>query len=134
MAAGRPKKIIDLEAVRKLSMLGLSKEMIADYIGICYQTMYTHKGFLEVYKKNYTQLGAKVRTTLIQKIDTDTTANIYLDKVMNKTTEKNHDDNIALKRELLELKKKIYELEREKVEKGLVSEPINIVITKAGDK
>ncbi|MGL5057533.1 MAG: hypothetical protein ACRC6A_09245 [Fusobacteriaceae bacterium] len=129
MAGGRPRKLSDADykSVEKLAKLGLTKEMIADYVEIAYCNMYLDTRFQEVYKKAYTQLGAKVRTTLISKIDTDTTANIYLDKVLNKTTEKNHDDNIQMKRDVLEL-------EREKVEKGLTTEPINVIIQKASEK
>lgn len=109
MARPRALKSEDYKTVEKLARLGLSKEMIAGFLEIANSTAYEDPKFSEVYKKAYTQLGAKVRTTLIQKIDTDTTANIYLDKVLNKTTEKSHDDNIELKRENLKL-------EREKVE------------------
>ncbi|MGL5051547.1 MAG: hypothetical protein ACRC6E_13105, partial [Fusobacteriaceae bacterium] len=92
----------------------------ADYVEIAYCNMYLDTRFQEVYKKAYTQLGAKVRTTLISKIDTDTTANIYLDKVLNKTTEKNHDDNIQMKRENLELEKAKLNVEEKKLEINIV--------------
>lgn len=103
----RPKKLKaeDYKTVEKLAGFGLTKEMIADFLDICYQTMYSDKKFLEVYKKGLSVLGAKVRTTLLKKMESDTTANIYLDKVINKTTEKYHDDNIALKKESLKLEK-----------------------------
>lgn len=126
---GRPRalKEEDYTTVRKLANLGLTKEMIADYLEICYQTMYSDKMFLEVYKKGYAQLGARVRTSLVTRMDTDTTANIYLDKVINKTTEKAHDDNIEIKRKTLKL-------EEEKVSKGITGVPeVKISFVKAGE-
>lgn len=110
---GRPKKMKDEDyvTVGKLARVGLSKEMIADYVGISYASMYTDTRFLEVYKKEYVELGKKVRTMLLAKAEKDITANIYLDKVLNKTTEKAHDDNIELKRKTLELQRKKTEWE-----------------------
>ncbi|MGL6100877.1 MAG: hypothetical protein ACRC0G_14810, partial [Fusobacteriaceae bacterium] len=84
--------------------------------------------FRKYYKEAFYEFGGKVRALLYDRaLAGDTTACIYLDKVTNKTTEKNHDDNIELRKETLKL-------EREKVDKGLTTEPINITITKAGDK
>ncbi|MGL4999668.1 MAG: hypothetical protein ACRC5T_11925 [Cetobacterium sp.] len=119
---GRPKKLKDedYKAVEKLAKLGLTKEMIADYVGIAYCNMYLDSKFQEVYKKSYAELGAKVRTTLMRKMEKDTVANIYLDKVLNKTTEKNHDDNIQMKRENLELEKAKLNVEEKKLEINIV--------------
>lgn len=116
---GRPKKLKDEDyiTVEKLAKVGLTKEMIADFLDICYKTMYSDEKFLQVYKKGFTQLGAKVRTTLMAKMETDTTACIYLDKTINKTTEKAHDDNIQIKREQLELEKRKLGSDESKEEK-----------------
>lgn len=127
---GRPKKLKDkdYEEVEKLARFGLTKEMIADYLDYSYSTMYEDKRFSEVYKRGYAELGKRVRTTLLSKIEDDTTANIYLDKVINKTTEKQHDDNIEIKRATLEL-------EQEKVSKGISGVPeVKISFVKAEGK
>ncbi len=94
---GRPNVIIDLTVVDKLARVGLTTQMIADYLEIHLRTCERNEDFCRVYKKSFTQLGAKVRTTLIAKMEVDTTANIYLDKVINKTKEANHDENYKLK-------------------------------------
>ena len=94
---GRPKADIDLTVVEKLARVGLTTQMIADYLEIDLRTCERSEDFCRVYKKSFTQLGAKVRTTLIAKMETDTTANIYLDKVINKTKEANHEENYELK-------------------------------------
>ncbi|MGL5050898.1 MAG: hypothetical protein ACRC6E_09790 [Fusobacteriaceae bacterium] len=118
---------IDYEAVGKLARVGLTMKMVADFLEIDIRTAERDEKLCRTYKKNLVTLGVKVRTSLMSKMDTDTTANIYLDKVLNKTTEKNHDDNIQMKRDVLEL-------EREKVEKGLTTEPINVIIQKVSEK
>lgn len=109
---GRPKKLKeeDYVMVEKLARTGLTKEMIADFLDYSYSAMYIDVKFMEVYKKGYTNLGAKVRTNLMAKMESDTTANIYLDKVINKTTEKTHDDNIELRRQQLEIERQRLEL------------------------
>lgn len=104
---GRPKKMKEEDYINvgKLASLGLTKEMIADYFDYSYSTMYEDRKFSEVYRKNFAKLGAKVRTTLITKMEHDTTANIYLDKVINRTTEKFQEESIKVKRESLEIEK-----------------------------
>lgn len=99
----RPKKLKeeDYKTVEKLAKTGLTKEMIADFLDYSYSTMYEDKMFSEAYKKGYAVVGAKVRTVLLSKIDHDTTANIYLDKVINKTSEKYQDEMIDIKRKQL---------------------------------
>ncbi len=99
----RPKKLKkeDYKTVEKLAKTGLTKEMIADFLDYSYSTMYEDKMFSEAYKKGYAVVGAKVRTALLAKLDHDTTANIYLDKVINKTTEKYQDEMIDIKRKQL---------------------------------
>ncbi|MGL5962753.1 MAG: hypothetical protein ACRCZ0_12495 [Cetobacterium sp.] len=111
---GRPKKLKeeDYFTVEKLAKFGLTKEMIADYVGIAYCNMYLDSKFQEVYKKSYTQLGARVRTTLLAKIEKDTIANIYLDKVINKTSEKYQDDNLTIKEQQLEIDRQKLEIEK----------------------
>lgn len=94
---GRPNVIIDLTVVDKLARVGLTTQMIADYLEIDLRTCERNEDFCRVYKKSFTQLGAKVRTTLIAKMEVDTTANIYLDKVINKTKEASHEENYDLK-------------------------------------
>lgn len=94
---GRPNVEIDYVAVEKLAKVGLTTQMIADYLEIDLRTCERNEKFCRVYKKSYTQLGAKVRTTLLSKMEVDTTANIYLDKVINKTKEASHEDNYNLK-------------------------------------
>ncbi|MGL4999775.1 MAG: hypothetical protein ACRC5T_12470 [Cetobacterium sp.] len=112
----RPKKLKDEDyiAIEKLAKFGLTKEMIADYVDICYKTMYSDERFLQVYKRGYAEMGAKVRTTLIKKMEKDTIANIYLDKVINKTSEKYHDDNRELRLQDIEINKQKLELEKAK--------------------
>lgn len=126
---GRPKKLKDkdYEEIEKLAGFGLTKEMIADYIDYSYSTMYEDERFSEVYKRGYAELGKRVRTSLLSRMESDTTANIYLDKVINKTTEKAHDDNIEIKRKTLKL-------EEEKVSKGITGVPeVKISFVKAGE-
>lgn len=94
---GRPNIEIDYATVEKLAKVGLTMQMIADYLELELRTCERNEKFCRVYKKSFTQLGAKVRTTLIAKMETDTTANIYLDKVINKTKEANHEENYELK-------------------------------------
>lgn len=123
---GRPKKLKDkdYEEIEKLARFGLTKEMIADYLDYSYSTMYEDKRFSEVYKRGYAELGKRVRTTLLSKIEDDTTANIYLDKVINKTTEKQHDDNIEIKRAALELERKKVEDPQEQTVKVTIVDDI----------
>lgn len=129
MAGGRPKKINEtyVKECYELAKMGLPIEAVCRILVIDPQTVYNNKELFESYKKGNSECGKRVRALLLEKAKTDTTANIYLDKVLNKTTEKSHDDNIELKRENLKL-------EKEKLEKGITTEPINIVISKASGK
>ena len=118
----RPKKLKkeDYKMIEKLAKTGLTKEMIADFLEYSYSTMYEDKLFSEAYKKGYAIVGAKVRTALLNKMEKDTTANIYLDKVMNKTLEKYHEERIKIERERLKL-------EQERVDKIEIDDPEFIV-------
>lgn len=130
MARGRPRKIKESEKViiQRMAGQGMSIRAVCEVIEIDETTAHRSAEFRQYYKEAYYEFGGKVRALLYDRaLAGDTTACVYLDKVTNKTTEKNHDDNI-------ELRKQTLKLEREKVDKGLVSEPINITITKAGDK
>lgn len=112
----RPRKIgtLDYDLIEQLATLGLSKETICDIIGIAYQTSYNDEKFLDAYKKGNGEVKRTARANLLKLSNNgDTTATIYLDKVMNKTTEKAHDDNLALKKEQLELEKKKHKLEKD---------------------
>lgn len=113
----RPKKLKeeDYITVAKLASTGLTIDMIADFLGINRATAHRDKKFCDTYKKYLAQLGTRVRTVLISKMEEDITANIYLDKVINKTTEKFHDDRMELEREKLEIEKKKLELEKLKI-------------------
>ena len=108
---GRPKKLKkeDYITVEKLAKTGLTKEMIADYLDYSYSTMYEDKRFSEAYKKGYAVVGTKVRTTLLSKMEHDTTANIYLDKVMNKTIEKYQEERLEIEKERLKLEKEKFD-------------------------
>lgn len=104
----RPKKLVesDYDLVVRLAGQGMSIRACSEILGIDDATAYRDEKFCDIYKKAYHQFGEKVRSQLFEKaINGDTTACIYLDKVINKTTEKAHDDNIKMKREQLELEK-----------------------------
>lgn len=111
---GRPKKENpeDLETIKKLASKGLTRVMIADFLEIDIRTFERNDSFCRTYKKYFCVLGARVRTTLIGKMDKDTIANIYLDKVINKTSEKFHDDNLEIKKLQIEIDLKRLELEK----------------------
>lgn len=121
---GRPRKLGDKEyqEVEKLAQLGLTIEMIAHYLEINPSTAHRDKKFCKIYKKNLTKLGAKTRMELVKKMETDATANIYLDKVLNKTSEKFHDDRMELEREKLKIERERLELERKKIEQDINAE------------
>ncbi|MGL5716757.1 MAG: hypothetical protein ACRCX2_27325 [Paraclostridium sp.] len=130
----RPKKLKadDYKTVEKLASYGLTKEMIADYLNYSYSTMYTDVRFSEVYKKGLSVLGAKVRTTLLKKMELDTTANIYLDKVINKTTEKFQDENVKLKKEQLEIERQKLKIDDSQEDKTITALEVIAGVLKNG--
>ncbi|MGL5051573.1 MAG: hypothetical protein ACRC6E_13245, partial [Fusobacteriaceae bacterium] len=85
---GRPKKLTEELHTQcyEMAKLGISLESICNMIGVERQTAYNNQSFLYIYKKGNSECGKKVRALLLQKAESDTTANIYLDKVLNKTT------------------------------------------------
>ena len=116
---GRPKKIIDYDKVERLARSGLSIEIISDCMDINRATAHRDKKFCNSYKIGKGESSIKTRALLLSQAEEgNISATIYLDKILNKTTEKSHDDNIELKKEHLKLEKQKFELEKEKAKKG----------------
>lgn len=119
--AGRPRKLGDeeYEQVEKLAGLGLTIEMISDFLGINPSTAHRDKQFCKIYKKSFAELGSKTRIELLKKAENDTTANIYLDKIINKTMEKYQEEKLKIDREKLEIEKQKLNKDNDSEEKAI---------------
>lgn len=117
-----PKKIKEKEykEIEKLAQIGLTIEQICDYIGIHRTNFHKDKKAVEIYKKNVVVLGKKVRLMLVEKASVDTTANIYLDKILNRTIDEKDSQMLQLKKRELELKEKEIEEQAENTEKVII--------------
>lgn len=122
----RPKKLKedDYRTVERLATLGISIKKIAWFLEINESTAMRDTEFCKYYKKGLAEVGAKVRSNLLHRLEWDESASvaIYLDKVINKTTEQSHDDNIELKRADHKEKVKMNKLQAEKIKKEISGE------------
>jgi hypothetical protein len=111
-----PLNMIDYDKVGKLASFGLTIENIANVFGLTVDQVSRDVKFRDIYYRSLAEVGARVRVALLQKADKDTVAGIYLDKVINKTSERFHDDNLAVKKEELQIKKQMLGLEKDRNE------------------
>ena len=77
---GRPKKVIDYEAVEKLAMLMCTEEEIANYLGISARTLQKDEEFLRIYKKGLDFGKMSLRRTQFKLAQKSSAMAIFLGK------------------------------------------------------
>ena len=77
---GRPKKVIDYQAVEKLSMLMCTEEEIANYLEISVRTLQRDKEFCRIYKKGLDVGKMSLRRTQFKLAQKSSAMAIFLGK------------------------------------------------------
>lgn len=80
MAGGRPKKVIDYEAVEKLAGIMATQEEIAAFLDISVRTLLRDTEFCQIYKKGLDKGKMSLRRKQFNMSETNPTMAIWLGK------------------------------------------------------
>jgi len=98
MAGGRPKKIIDYEAVEKLGAIMATQEEIGSFLDISSRTLQKDDEFLRVHKKGLEKGKISLRRIQFRLAETNTGMAIFLGKnYLNQSDKQDIDLNGDLK-------------------------------------